>query len=159
MFRRILLSIAVIGFFAAYAIQLKFKHTGFATVNIKTPTPTPLRSPTPLVIQDSPSPTLVASPTPRGKYKDGVYTGSVADAFYGPLQVKAIIRSGKVVDVQFIQYPNDRQTSISINAQAMPLLEKEAIKVQSAQVEGVTGATQTSKAFIESLDSALNQAL
>lgn len=94
-----------------------------------------------------------------GKYKDGTYTGSVADAFYGPLQVQVIISGGKITDVNFLQYPNDRQTSIEINTQAMPYLKQEAIQAQSANVAGVTGATQSSRAFIESLTSALNQAI
>lgn len=91
-------------------------------------------------------------------YKNGTYTGNVADAFYGNLQVQAVISGGKLSDVIFLQYPNDRRTSIEINTQAMPYLKQEAIKAQSAQVDIVTGATQTSKAFVESLQSALNQA-
>src|SRR6476620_8591270 len=53
------------------------------------------------------------------QYKDGEYTGKVADAFYGNLQVKAVIQGGKIIDVAFLQYPDDRQTSIEINKQAM----------------------------------------
>jgi len=45
-----------------------------------------------------------------------------------------------------------------INSQAMPYLTQEAIHTQSANVNGVSGATQTSRAFIESLTSALSQA-
>lgn len=92
------------------------------------------------------------------KYKDGTYTGDVADAFYGYVQVKVTISGGKITDVQFLQYPNDRQTSVYINSQAIPYLKQEAIAAQSANVAGVSGATQTSRAFIESLQSALNKA-
>lgn len=92
-------------------------------------------------------------------YKDGKYTGNAADAFYGYIQVKAIISSGKITDVQFLQYPNDRQNSIYINSQAMPWLKQEAIKAQNARVDIISGATDTSNAFIESLTNALNQAL
>ncbi len=91
-------------------------------------------------------------------YKNGTYTGSVADAFYGNIQVQVTITSGRISDVQFLQYPRDRQTSIDINSQAMPYLKQEAIQAQSAQVSGVTGATATSQAFIQSLSSALQQA-
>lgn len=93
-----------------------------------------------------------------GKYKDGEYTGTVADAFYGNIQVKAIISGGKITDVQFLQYPNDRSTSIMINTQAMPMLKQEAITAQSANVDIVSGATDSSNAFIQSLGSALSQA-
>ena len=90
-----------------------------------------------------------------GLYADGSYTGSPADAYYGMVQVKAIIRNGQIADVQFLQYPNDRDTSRAISAQAMPLLTQEAIQAQSAQVNGVSGATETSGAFVQSLASAL----
>lgn len=96
--------------------------------------------------------------TTTGKYKNGTYTGNVADAYYGNVEVKAIITNGKISDVVFLQYPNDRSTSIEINTQAMPLLKSEAIQAQSASVNIVSGATETSGAFKESLANALSQA-
>lgn len=99
-----------------------------------------------------------ASPNPSSGYKDGSFTGNAVDAFYGTVQVKAVIQNGKLTDVQFLQSPNDRPTSIFINGMADPILKNEAIQVQSAQVDTVTGATDSSQAFIESLQSALNQA-
>ena len=92
------------------------------------------------------------------KYKDGSYTGAVADAFYGYVQVKVTISGGKITDVVFLQHPNDRGTSIYINNQAMPYLKQEAIQAQSAQVAGVSGASETSRAFRQSLSDALRQA-
>ena len=91
-------------------------------------------------------------------YKDGSYTGDVADAFYGNIQVQVTVSGGKITDVQFLQYPNDRQNSIYINQQAMPILRQEALQAQSAHVDGVSGATDTSQAFVESLSSALSKA-
>jgi len=103
-----------------------------------------------------PSQPMMGKPMMRsGLYADGSYTGSPADAYYGMVQVKAIIRNGQIADVQFLQYPNDRDTSRAISAQAMPLLTQEAIQAQSAQVNGVSGATETSGAFVQSLASAL----
>lgn len=107
----------------------------------------------------APPPTQIPTSKPAGKYKDGSYTGSVADAFYGYIQVKVVISGGKITDVIFLQYPNDRETSISINTQAMPILKQEAIQAQSAQVDGVSGATDSSGAFIQSLGDALKQAV
>lgn len=93
-----------------------------------------------------------------GGYKDGSYTGSVADAYYGNVQVQATISSGKITDVKFLQYPDTHSTSVYINQQAMPYLQQEAIRAQSSRVNIVSGATFTSRAFIESLGSALSQA-
>lgn len=94
----------------------------------------------------------------KGQYRNGSYTGSVADAFYGNVQVKAVISGGKLADVQFLQYPNDRGHSIEINQYATPLLKQEAITAQNANVDLVSGATATSEAFIQSLTNALSQA-
>lgn len=110
----------------------------------------PSNPPIPVV----PTPVPVAQ-KPKGQYADGSYSGSVEDAYYGSVQVNAVIQNGAISDVQFLQYPNDRQNSRYINSQAMPLLKQEAIQAQSAQVSGVSGATFTSQAFIQSLSSAL----
>jgi uncharacterized protein with FMN-binding domain len=91
-------------------------------------------------------------------YKDGTFTGNPADAFYGNIQVQAIISGGKITDIQFLQYPNDRSRSIAINTISMPILKQEAIQAQNANVNVVSGATDSSNAFVQSLSSALAQA-
>lgn len=108
---------------------------------------------------------LVAAPNisqsqtnPNVSYKNGSYTGSVADAYYGNIQVQATILGGKLTAVNFLQYPSDRSTSKSINTQAMPYLQQEAIAAQSAKVSVISGATDSSQAFVQSLSSALAQA-
>jgi uncharacterized protein with FMN-binding domain len=93
-----------------------------------------------------------------GLYKNGSYTGSAADAFYGTIQVKAIVSGGKITDVQFLQYPNAPGHTSEVSAMALPQLKQEAIAAQSANVNIVSGATQDSEAFQQSLASALIQA-
>ncbi len=99
-----------------------------------------------------------SSSAPTGKYKDGQYTGPSTDAYYGNVQVKVTVSGGQVADVQFLDYPQDRGTSVYINSQAMPILKSEAIQMQTAPVDAVSGATYTSQAFNQSLASALSQA-
>lgn len=91
-------------------------------------------------------------------YRDGTYTGDVADAYYGNVQIQITVVNGKISDVVFLQYPNDARTSQFINSQAMPILKSEAIEAQNANVDIVSGASQTSQAFRESLSSALKKA-
>ena len=93
-----------------------------------------------------------------GTYRDGTYTGNVTDAFYGDYQVAAVIKNGKLSDVQFLIYPNDRHESTMINEDAIPLLKSEAIKSQSANVNIISGATQSTEAFNASLATALVKA-
>jgi uncharacterized protein with FMN-binding domain len=157
--KKILLSGFVIFTFIGYALQQRFEAeaTGIVTPNIPATPGTSFSAivtPTPTVVQGSaPPPKQLA-----GAFRDGQYTGNVTDAFYGNVQVAAIISGGKITDVKFLQYPNDRRTSVMINQQAMPYLKEEAIQVQSANVDGVSGASATSAAFKESLQSALDQA-
>ncbi len=113
--------------------------------------------PPPITIPITPAPPPVP-PTNTGRYRNGSYVGDVTDAYYGNVQVQAIIANGKISDVQFLDYPQDRGNSIRINRYAMPILISEAINAQSANVDGVSGATATSGAFNESLASALAQA-
>ncbi len=56
------------------------------------------------------------------------------------------------------QYPSDRNHSVMINNYADPQLVSEALQAQSANVDIVTGATDSSDAFIQSLTDALSQA-
>lgn len=91
-------------------------------------------------------------------YKDGIYTGTTEDAYYGNIQVQVTIVRGKITDVSFLQYPNDNNTSRFINTQAMPLLKSEAIQAQSGTVDIVSGASDSSQAFQRSLSTALQQA-
>jgi uncharacterized protein with FMN-binding domain len=111
----------------------------------------------PVIVSPAPS----VQPTKQGTalgYKDGQYTGSVADAYYGNIQVRVTIQNGKITDVLFLDYPHDRGTSVRINTQAMPILRSEAIQVQNANVDIVSGATDSSSAFRESLASAIAKA-
>lgn len=97
-----------------------------------------------------------APPTPTS-YKNGVYAGSVADAYYGPIEVSATIRGGAISNVALMQSPSD-QTSQYINSQVVPMLVQEVISAQSTNINTISGATFTSEAFLQSLASALGQA-
>jgi uncharacterized protein with FMN-binding domain len=99
-----------------------------------------------------------ATAPPGAAFKDGTYTGSVADAQWGYVQAQAVIQGGHITNVRFLQYPNDRGRSIEINQIADPELVQEAIQAQSAQVDLISGATDSSVAFIQSLTDALSQA-
>ncbi len=136
-------------------IYLVFQRLGNKEIGVNnTPSPTPDQTSTesPAI---TPEPTQIKS---SGAYKDGQYTGSVADSIYGNVQVEAIIEGGKLTDVKFLQFPNDRPHSIEVSNQSLPILKQEAIQAQSSKVDVVSGATQTWEAFVITLASALNQA-
>ena len=112
------------------------------------------------VQQASAAPKTAPTPAPKskGQYKDGTYTGPEIDAYYGYVRIKAVVQNGRIADVQFLEYPNDRRTSVRINTVAVPYLQREAISAQSANVNFISGATLTSEAFAQSLQTALRSA-
>jgi len=151
--------------FVAYSFHQRHDGSGVALVlpPIQTPTSTPPS--TSINSEGADDGGTVTPPaattTPQqttGQYKNGNYTGSAANAYYGYIQVQAVIQGGKLTDVQILQYPSDRSTSVYINGQALPYLKQEAIQAQSSNVNIISGASDTSQAFIESLASALSQA-
>jgi uncharacterized protein with FMN-binding domain len=89
----------------------------------------------------------VASSAPKapvqsqGKYRDGSYRGTSTDAYYGVVQVEPIVKMGTIASVKVLQHPSDRSTSRYINAHALPTLQREVIKMQTAGVNFVSGAT------------------
>ncbi|HUZ17296.1 MAG TPA: FMN-binding protein [Spirochaetia bacterium] len=92
-------------------------------------------------------------------YTDGTFVGRREYAYYGTVQVEAVINGGNIVDVRFLDYPNDNGTSRYINSVAIPTLIREAVGAQGSRVNLVSGATYTSEAFHNSLHTALLQAV
>lgn len=152
--KKIIVSAIIIGTFVIYS----FIHAQSAPVAVVPNTSSASRSSSSSAAAPSSTVAPGATHTPGSLYKDGSYTGSVDDAQWGVVQVKAIIKNGKITDVHFLQYPNDRNRSVEINSYADPQLTSEAIQAQSANVDIVTGATDSSDAFMQSLSDALSQA-
>lgn len=86
------------------------------------------------------------------------YDGSVVSTRYGNVQVQITVEDGKVTKSIVLQVPwNDRKDQ-EINSRAVPTLNAETVQAQSADIDMVSGATYTSKGYIESLQAALDQA-
>ena len=123
-------------------------------IAIDTPAPTPSATPTKSGATSTAAPT-VAPAKPVGGVT-GSFTGSVANTRYGPVQVKITVENGKIVDAQAVQAPsgsNDRYTQ-----KAVPVLRQQTIAIQSANVQGVSGASFTSYGWYQSLASAISKA-
>ncbi|WP_433505723.1 FMN-binding protein [Pseudonocardia halophobica] len=86
------------------------------------------------------------------------YTGSVAQTRWGPVQVTITVADGRITDVAVPQYPDGNGKDQQINASALPVLTKETISAQNAEIDMVSGATVTSQGYLESLQSALDRA-
>ena len=87
-----------------------------------------------------------------------VVTGSVASTRWGPVQVQLTVSGGKITAVHVVQQPDGNRRDEEINAYAVPTLVQETLDAQSAQIDMVSGATVTSEGYLQSLQSALDQA-
>ncbi len=143
-------------------IETKNGYYKCTTITVSTP-PTTTTSPsanttvstsTPVTITPPP----VTKPKSLAIWKDGTFIGDAVDAYYGLVQISATISDGSLTSISFLDYPQDRRTSLEKSIKAMPILKSEAISSQSANVNSVSGVTYTSEAFIGSLASALAQA-
>lgn len=77
---------------------------------------------------------------------------------YGPVQVQLVIVGGKVTDVRALHLTDNGGRSVQISNQAAPILRTEVLSSQSARVATVSGATYTSRAYLSSVQSALDSA-
>ena len=85
-------------------------------------------------------------------------TGDTAQTRWGPVQVQITVAGGKITDVTPVQYPNGNGRDQEINSYALPVLAQEALAAQSADIDHVSGATVTSDGYVQSLQSAIDQA-
>jgi len=99
------------------------------------------------------------------------FTGSLASVQqWGSLQVTIVVRKSTTISgtkkkvtrrltaVSVPTYPNHTNRSVYINRTALPILKAEALRAQSANVNMVSGATDSSDAFAQSLQSAILKA-
>ena len=119
----------------------------------------PAPSAKPTAAAPSAKPTAAAPTAAPAKPVGGVtgsFTGDPVTMRYGIVQVKITVENGKITDAQAAQAPsgsNDRYTQ-----KAVPVLRQQTIAIQSANVQGVSGASFTSYGWYESLASAIAKA-
>jgi uncharacterized protein with FMN-binding domain len=88
--------------------------------------------------------------------KDGTFTGPSVNVNYGNVQVKITVVNGRITDAVAVKAPtgkNDRYTNMSV-----PVLKQQTLKAQSANIQGVSGASYTSYGWFTSLQGALADA-
>jgi uncharacterized protein with FMN-binding domain len=99
------------------------------------------------------------------------FSGSVVTVDrWGTLQVTIVVRkttvttgtrkkvTRKITSLAVPVYPNHTDRSVFINQNALRTLRAEALTAQSANIDLVSGATDTSDAFVQSLQAAILKA-
>jgi uncharacterized protein with FMN-binding domain len=99
-----------------------------------------------------------AAPKPSPARAPVAYTGDVADTQWGPVQVQITVRGGRITRARALQYPQGSNTDAQINSYALPILDQEVVQKQSVSIDTISGATVTSDGYLQSLQSAIDQA-
>ena len=106
---------------------------------------------------NSATPTAAATTAPATAAAiNGTFTGPSINVNYGNVQVKITVVNGRITDAVAVKAPtgkNDRYTNM-----AVPVLKQQTLKAQSANIQGVSGASYTSYGWFTSLQGALAQA-
>lgn len=85
-------------------------------------------------------------------------TGDTIDTRFGPVQVQVTLSGSKITDVQAVQLPTQERRDLEINDYAVPQLRQEVLSAQSASIDTISGASFTSEAYAQSVQSALDRA-
>jgi uncharacterized protein with FMN-binding domain len=108
------------------------------------------------------SPDLAATTgaSPSAASSVAVESTAVGDAIsfrFGSVQVQVTVANGRIVDVQTLQMPDEDRHSLAISREVEPMLRESALAAGDADIDIISGATYTSLAYAESLQSALDQ--
>jgi uncharacterized protein with FMN-binding domain len=76
---------------------------------------------------------------------------------YGELELKVTATGGKITSVQPVIDTAYDARSFQVNSYAEPQLLSQTLQAQSANINGVSGATYTSQAYVQSLQAALDK--
>jgi len=106
---------------------------------------------------NSATPTAAATTAPATTAAiNGTFTGPSVNVNYGNVQVKITVVNGRITDAVAVKAPtgkNDRYTNM-----AVPVLKQQTLKAQSANIQGVSGASYTSYGWFTSLQGAITLA-
>ena len=105
----------------------------------------------------APGPTSAPPPAPTTTVGAQTFTGKSVTYQYGVLQVQITDQGGHITNVAEVVDQAADSRSAQINSQAIPRLNQEALQAQSANIQAVSGATYTSDAYVQSLQSAIDQ--
>lgn len=84
-------------------------------------------------------------------------TSSVESFRYGDLSVTVTASGSKITAVKVASLSETDGRSASIDQYAIPQLEQQVISAGSADVDGVSGATFTSQAFVDAVSNAMSK--
>jgi len=110
-----------------------------------TPTPTPTKKPKP-------------TNAPTGTLKDGTYDGDAVNFKYGTAQVEIVVSGGVITEVKALQLPTGGGYTKRVTTFFQTQIPSRIVADQGWKISSVGGATYTSRAYSQSLQSAISKA-
>jgi uncharacterized protein with FMN-binding domain len=83
--------------------------------------------------------------------------GATEQFGYGELGVKVTVSGSRITNVTVPVLQTQEPTSQQISEQAIPMLRSQVLAADGAQINGVSGATFTSQAYVNSVQAALDK--
>jgi uncharacterized protein with FMN-binding domain len=83
--------------------------------------------------------------------------GATEQFGYGKLGVKVTVSGSRILNVTVPVLQTLDPTSQQISEQAIPMLKSQVLAADGAQINGVSGATFTSQAYVNSVQAALDK--
>jgi uncharacterized protein with FMN-binding domain len=83
--------------------------------------------------------------------------GAAEQYGYGVISVKVTVSGSKITDISVADLQTAESYSQQLANQVIPMLRNEILKAQSLHVYGISGATYTSDAYAQSVQSALTK--
>ena len=97
----------------------------------------------------SPAPSTSDTPSPSTVV---VTQGTEESSEFGTVQVQVTFSGSKITDIKLLQQPRSGRA-----VTALPQLQQEALQAQSANIDTISGATQTSDSYKTSLQAAIDR--
>jgi uncharacterized protein with FMN-binding domain len=98
------------------------------------------------------APSAGADPAGPGEWRDGVYEGS-GPGWRGPVLVRVRLESGKITEVEILDHEDDPFTG----GAAMEELAELVLEYNTVDLDGISGATESSSGFLAAVEAALTQ--
>jgi uncharacterized protein with FMN-binding domain len=111
----------------------------------------PVALPAPTTIPSVPPSQSQSSSAGAAPAETKTVNGTAETNKHGTVQVQVTFTGGRISDVKFLRLPNSGPSKM-----AGPRLVQETLAAQSANVDTVSGATQTSESYIDSLQAAID---
>jgi uncharacterized protein with FMN-binding domain len=94
-------------------------------------------------------------PTRKGPVRTATETATTP---FSIISIRVTLTGGELTKVETVDLSGDNARTEAINNRAEPILREEALKVGSAEIDVVTGATYTSRSYKQSLQAAIDRA-